>query len=52
MNLPRRIAYYELFAMEDRSCDTMQPENIAAGALTLINLAFQVINEDNAITDD
>lgn len=50
MNLPRRIAYYELFGLE-RGCDTMEPETIAAGALTHINLAFQLIGDDFKITD-
>jgi hypothetical protein len=51
MNLPRRIAYYELFGLE-RGCDIMEPELIAAGALTHINLAFQLIGADFKITDN
>ncbi|CAK4034222.1 chitinase A1 [Lecanosticta acicola] len=52
MRLKRRIAYYELFAISDRACHVTQPENIPAGALTHVNLAFQLINDDFTITDD
>ena len=48
--LERRIAYYELFGLS-RPCDTMQPEAIAAGALTHINLAFVLFDDTFNIID-
>jgi GH18 family chitinase len=46
----RRIAYYELFGLS-RPCDLMEPEAIAAGALTHINLAFVLFGENFNIID-
>jgi hypothetical protein len=50
-SLTRRIAYYELFALTSRPCDTMQPEAIAAGALTHINLAFILFDDTYNLVD-
>jgi GH18 family chitinase len=47
----RRIAYYELFGL-NRSCDVMEPEEIAAEALTHINLAFIPFDENFKIIDE
>lgn len=46
----RRVGYYELFGLA-RPCDTMQPENIPAGALTHINLAFILFDSTFKLID-
>lgn len=51
MSLDVRVGYYSLSGAT-RDCDAALPENIAAGALTHINLAFAGISEDFEITDD
>jgi GH18 family chitinase len=45
-----RISYYGSWSAE-RSCDRMQPENIPAGVLTHINVAFEYVSADHEITD-
>ncbi|RDW72386.1 uncharacterized protein DSM5745_07558 [Aspergillus mulundensis] len=50
MALDVRIGYYGMWGAT-RDCDTYQPENIPAGALTHINLAFEYVSEDHEITD-
>lgn len=50
-SLTRRVAYYELFALASRPCDTMEPEAIAAGALTHINLAFILFDDTYKLVD-
>ncbi|RLL93598.1 hypothetical protein CFD26_101115 [Aspergillus turcosus] len=50
MALDVRIGYYGLWGAT-RSCDKYLPENIPAGALTHINLAFEYVSEDYEITD-
>ncbi|KAJ3495219.1 hypothetical protein NLG97_g3552 [Lecanicillium saksenae] len=45
-----RIGYYNM-AGANRPCDAMQPEGIAAGALTHINVAFGTI-KDNKMVDE
>lgn len=45
-----RIAYYNAEGAK-RKCDAVQPENIPAGVLTHINVAFEGINSDLEITD-
>ncbi|KAF1992251.1 glycoside hydrolase family 18 protein [Aulographum hederae CBS 113979] len=50
MHLSRRVAYYELMALY-RTCNQMAPEQIPAGALTHVNLAFQTMGSDYKITD-
>jgi GH18 family chitinase len=51
MTLSRRIAYYEFWGAT-RTCDKYLPEQIPAGALTHINIAFQGITSDFSITDN
>ena len=51
MDLPRRIGYFELWS-ESRPCDKFLPEQIAAGALTHINIAFANIRADFNIQDN
>ena len=51
MSADVRIAYYGAWTAE-RSCDAMQPENIPAGVLTHVNVAFEFISEDHEITDE
>jgi GH18 family chitinase len=51
VTLARRIGYYELFALGSRPCDTMEPEAIAAGALTHINLAFILFDDTYNLVD-
>jgi GH18 family chitinase len=46
-----RIGYYGAWSAE-RSCDQMQPENIPAGVLTHINVAFEYVSADHEITDE
>jgi len=46
-----RIGYYGAWRAE-RSCDQMQPENIPAGVLTHINVAFEYVSADHEITDE
>lgn len=46
-----RIGYYGTWGA-GRSCDSMQPENIAAGVLTHINVAFEYVSGNFEITDD
>jgi GH18 family chitinase len=46
-----RIGYYGAWSAE-RSCDQMQPENIPAGVLTHINVAFEYISTNYEITDE
>lgn len=50
MDLPRRIGYFELWS-QNRPCDKFNPEQIAAGALTHVNIAFAGIDEKFSITD-
>ncbi|KAF7176523.1 hypothetical protein CNMCM7691_002841 [Aspergillus felis] len=50
MALGVRIGYYGLWGAT-RGCDDYLPENIPAGALTHINLAFEYVSEDHEITD-
>ncbi|RHZ63588.1 uncharacterized protein CDV56_105060 [Aspergillus thermomutatus] len=50
MALDVRIGYYGLWAAS-RGCDNYLPENIPAGALTHINLAFEYVSEGHEITD-
>ncbi|KZF20522.1 glycoside hydrolase family 18 protein [Xylona heveae TC161] len=50
LDYKRRIAYYELWSAT-RNCDAFAPENIAAGALTHINIAFATLDEDFKIID-
>ncbi len=51
MKLPVRVGYYGMWGAS-RGCDSMQPENISAGVLTTINLAFAYVSENNEITDE
>ena len=51
MALDVRIGYYGVWGAS-RGCDAMQPENIPAGVLTHINIAFAYISESGEITDD
>lgn len=51
MSAEVRIAYYGAWSAE-RSCDAMQPENIPAGVLTHINVAFEYVSESHEITDE
>ncbi|KAI0197886.1 hypothetical protein F4808DRAFT_473454 [Astrocystis sublimbata] len=46
-----RIAYYGAWSAT-RDCDSMQPENIPAGVLTHINVAFEFITAEFEITDE
>jgi GH18 family chitinase len=46
-----RIGYFGAWSAE-RSCDQMQPENIPAGVLTHINVAFEYISANHEITDE
>lgn len=50
MDLPRRIGYFELWS-QNRPCDKFNPEQIAAGALTHVNIAFAGIDDKFSITD-
>ncbi|KAJ5762211.1 glycoside hydrolase [Penicillium nucicola] len=50
MGLDVRFGYYGMWGAT-RDCDTYLPENIPAGALTHINLAFEYVSEDHEITD-
>ncbi|KAJ5224936.1 hypothetical protein N7468_006161 [Penicillium chermesinum] len=52
MKLDRRVAYYELFNMDNRKCDKYIPEHIPAGGLTHLNLAFAVISDKFEISED
>ncbi|KAI0439807.1 hypothetical protein F4803DRAFT_568057 [Xylaria telfairii] len=45
-----RIAYYGAWSAT-RSCDSLQPENIPAGVLTHINVAFEYVSAEHEITD-
>jgi chitinase len=49
-NLGVRIGYYDASAAS-RQCNAMQPENLAAGVLTHINVAYETVNENGEITD-
>jgi GH18 family chitinase len=51
MALDVRIGYYGAWGAS-RGCDAEQPENIPAGALTHINVAFEGISEKFEMTDD
>ncbi|KAJ5101603.1 glycoside hydrolase [Penicillium alfredii] len=51
MSLPVRICYYGMWGASG-GCDDYLPENIPAGTLTHINLAFEYVSEDHEITDD
>jgi GH18 family chitinase len=51
MDMPVRVGYYGMWGAS-RGCDSMQPENIPAGVLTTINLAFAYVSADNEITDE
>lgn len=46
MNYERRIGYYELFNVHERSCDKIYPEDLEVAPLTHINLAF--VNFDSS----
>ncbi|KAI6080959.1 hypothetical protein F4821DRAFT_265394 [Hypoxylon rubiginosum] len=46
-----RIAYYGAWSAS-RSCDALQPENIPAGVLTHINVAFEYVTDDHEITEE
>ncbi|KPM43205.1 hypothetical protein AK830_g3330 [Neonectria ditissima] len=46
-----RIAYYGAWGAS-RDCNRIQPENIPAGVLTHINVAFEYVSEDFEITDE
>lgn len=46
-----RIAYYGAWGAS-RDCDSIQPENIPAGVLTHIFVAFEFVSEDFEITDE
>ena len=46
MNYERRIGYYELFNMHERSCDKVYPEDLEVASLTHVNLAF--VNFDSS----
>jgi chitinase len=50
VNLAVRIGYYDASAAS-RDCNAVQPENLAAGVLTHINVAYEYINEKGEITD-
>lgn len=52
MSLRRRVAYFEMFHLDQRDCDRFLPEHIAGGALTHVNLAFEVITHDFKITEN
>ncbi|KAI0385398.1 chitinase A1 [Hypomontagnella monticulosa] len=45
-----RIGYYRAESASS-SCDATQPENLAAGALTHINVAYEYIGDDGLLTD-
>lgn len=45
-----RIAYYGAWGA-GRSCNAIEPENIPAGVLTHINVAFEYVSEQHEITD-
>ena len=45
-----RIGYYGAWSA-DRPCDKMEPENIPAGVLTHINVAFEYVSAEHEITD-
>ena len=51
MSAEVRIAYYGAWSA-GRSCDSMEPENIPAGVLTHVNVAFEFITADHEITDE
>lgn len=46
-----RIAYYGAWSAT-RDCDSLQPENIPAGVLTHINVAFEYVSAEHEITDE
>ncbi|KAI4089542.1 MAG: hypothetical protein LQ339_008535 [Xanthoria mediterranea] len=46
MNYERRIGYYELFNVHERSCDKVYPEDLEVAPLTHVNLAF--VNFDSS----
>ncbi|GKZ26889.1 hypothetical protein AbraCBS73388_003278 [Aspergillus brasiliensis] len=50
-SLERVVAYYELFQFS-RPCGTLEPEDIPAGALTHINLAFVQFGDDWKMVDE
>ena len=49
-HLPVKIGYYNMGGAS-RPCDAVQPENLAAGALTHINIAFEYVSDSHEITD-
>ncbi|OAF98482.1 uncharacterized protein CC84DRAFT_1075110, partial [Paraphaeosphaeria sporulosa] len=51
MSAEVRTAYYGAWSA-GRSCDSMEPENIPAGVLTHVNVAFEFITADHEITDE
>jgi GH18 family chitinase len=51
MDTPVRVGYYGMWGAS-RGCDSMQPENIPAGVMTTINLAFAYVSADNENTDE
>jgi GH18 family chitinase len=51
MSAEVRIAYYGAWSAS-RSCDSTQPENIPAGVLTHINIAFEFVTANYEITDE
>lgn len=51
MDMEVRIGYYNTGGAS-RPCDAMNPENLPAGALTHVNVAFEYIGSDHRITDE
>jgi chitinase len=50
MSLDVRIGYYRADSASS-ACDATQPENLAAGALTHINVGYEYIDENGLLTD-
>ena len=46
-----RVGYYGVWG-PTRGCDAIQPENIPAGVLTHINVAFEYVADSHEITDN
>ncbi|KAJ2980520.1 hypothetical protein NUW58_g6925 [Xylaria curta] len=51
MDAEVRIAYYGAWSA-GRSCNALQPENIPAGVLTHIYVAFEYVSENHEITEE
>ena len=49
--LPVRIGYYDAGAVW-RDCNPVQPENLAAGVLTHINVGYEWVNSNGEITNN